>query len=268
MLKRSEYVPYAPDYPGVTRINHESPYCSGDSKSMRVERRADGSIHAKCFRCGASGSDIISVGTVVSIKATSRADAGTDAASVPHSLGKIIEDPCEWPVKAYVWLRHYGITNEEIRNYQIGYSVEQQRVILPIWWKGEKVGYQLRRIFDTDNRPKYITKAKGGVGFMSFGCTPIDKVVLVEDILSAIKVGRQEQAIALLSTGVTQEMKLALAKYNRFYIWLDMDNEQVVRAAVKLVKSLGIYGVTKLLHTPNDPKEYDDDQIERYLYAT
>ena len=103
---------------------------------------------------------------------------------------------------------------------------------------------------------------------MSFGCTPTDKIVIVEDIISAIKVGRQEQALALMSTSITQRMKLVLSKYGMFYIWLDMDNDQVINNAIKLLKTLGIFGTTKLLYTPNDPKEYDDTTIAGFLYAT
>jgi hypothetical protein len=236
---------------------------------MKIERKDDGTITAICFRCGESG-----VWRTEATPSSIRA-RGEDAEQRPRDslgkdrdLGECAEFIYDWPLKAIHWLRQYGITDAEISTYHIGYSITQRRVILPIWWQGEKVGYQLRRIYDDDTGPKYITQTTGGPGFMSFGCTPTDKIVIVEDIISAIRVGRQEQALALMSTSITQRMKLVLSRYDKFYIWLDMDNEQVINNALKLLKTLGIFGTTKLLYTPKDPKEYTDDVIAGFLYDT
>lgn len=266
MLKFGEYVPYAPYETGVVRINHDSPTCKGDSKSMRIERKEDGTITAICFRCGNYGVHS-STKTVRDIKAVCSSVGEGERRDVGE-VGTVITHLYDWPIKPLHWIRQYGITDKEISAYQIAYSETQRRVILPIWWQGEKVGYQLRRIYDDDKGPKYITRTTGGPGFMSFGCIPTDKIVIVEDIISAIKVGRHEQALALMSTSITQRMKLVLSKYGMFYIWLDMDNEQVISNAIKLLKTLGIFGTTKLLYTPNDPKEYDDTTIKGFLYVT
>ena len=55
ILKKSEWEPYAPAEPGVVRVNHASTGCSGSSASMKVERHDDGSVSAKCYRCGGWG---------------------------------------------------------------------------------------------------------------------------------------------------------------------------------------------------------------------
>ena len=56
MLLPDEYMDDAPTDVGTkVRINHDTPFCRGRSKSMVIELWKDGSIHAKCFRCGDYG---------------------------------------------------------------------------------------------------------------------------------------------------------------------------------------------------------------------
>jgi len=273
VLKYSEYVPYAPDDPGVVRINHTATACNGSSKSLRIERREDGTIHAICFRCGEYGSDNRTLGTVQQIKkryvGTGLSDETCEGSKTDkRDVGKVESDIFKWPIKASHWVWQYGITTEEVRSYGIAYSEKQRRVILPIWWHGEKRGYQLRKIYDDDLGPKYITVNGGAPGFMSFATPHFYTIVLVEDIISAIKVGRNFPAIALLSAGITQQMKLELSVYNTFFIWLDMDNPQVINNAVKLLKTLGVFGKSILITTPKDPKCYTNTEIAKILYDT
>ena len=40
MLDKSLILELAPAIPGIIRVNHNTKYCSGDSKSLRIERKA------------------------------------------------------------------------------------------------------------------------------------------------------------------------------------------------------------------------------------
>jgi len=237
---------------------------------MRIERSNDGRILAKCFRCGQYGIDDRYCGTVNSIReSVSRSKANVaETGNKDSKLGPVDFTTSGWPVLAYHWIRQYEISAKEINDYNVGYASERQRLYLPVWWDGERVGYQLRKIFDNDTGPKYDSHVKGGYGFMSLPDVTSNEIVIVEDIVSAIKVGRQAKAVALLSTGMTQTIKAALSHYDKFYVWLDMDNPQVIRQAVKLLNALKIFGEAKLIHTPKDPKCYSDEEIARLLYAT
>lgn len=263
MLRYREFVPFAPATPGVVRVNHNSPTCAGTSKSIRVERLSDGSITAKCFRCGAIGRDLRESGSLRVLKESLRE---VEQAAKDRPLGELVYDTTKWPVLAWQWVRQYGITEGEIKEYGLCYAVERRRVLLPIWWAGEKVGYQLRKIYDDDPGPKYDTRCRGGVGFMSFSPVINNEVVLVEDILSAIKVGRVARTIALLSTNITQAVRTYLSQFDRFHVWLDMDNPQVIRSAVKLLNTLDLFGKTHLITTMKDPKCYDESYIKEALY--
>jgi hypothetical protein len=72
----------------------------------------------------------------------------------------------------------------------------------------------------------------------------------------------------MLSTNPHPMAKDFLTQFDKFYIWLDMDNPQVIRQALKLLKKLRILGETKLISTPKDPKYYSEDDIKRILYGT
>jgi hypothetical protein len=258
MLKKSDYVDYAPDNPGTIRINHATTYCHGDSKSLRIERKEDGSIHAKCFRCGQWG---IHDSKVKVFTLTSDISINIEEEDFERDLDK-------WPGRALHWVKQYGIMDYEIAEYQISYSPSRKRVIIPVWWAGEKVGWQARKIYDEDTGPKYITKARNPPGFMLKGGTSKEEIVLVEDVISAIKIGRTTEAVAMLSTNPTRTLMDYVKTFSNYKIWLDMDNPQVIRQALKLLKSLNVFGSTKLIISPKDPKCYDDYDIRGWLYGS
>lgn len=268
MLKYNEFVPYATDRVGVVRINHASDACSGRSKSLRIERKHDGTITAKCFRCGEFGLHNDAKGSLAFLREYVKEGASPpkDDKRKGKGLGRIIESPSGWPVLAYQWVKQYGISDEEIARYVLQYSDTRRRVVLPVWWKGERVGYQLRKVYADDDGPKYDTVLSGGLGFMSFKDVTNNAVVIVEDILSAIKVSRFEHSVALLSTSLSQNMVQYLSTFSKFYVWLDMDNNQVIKNALKILKRLDMFGETKLIRTEQDPKTYCNDVIRSQLH--
>jgi hypothetical protein len=262
MIKWSEFVDLAPTHPGeVVRVSHESEHCTGDSKSLRIERKGDGTITAHCFRCGESGS--------YNPGATRRVTTEVEPKKVSvYNLGALEYDPFEWPVKASAWLYKYGITNEEITSNKIAWSAVQRRVVLPITWNSENTGYQLRHIYDDDTGPKYITVQQHKTPSMSIKGLN-DGIVICEDILSTIKVSRVQRAMALLSTNIMSgHLADVVETYDKFWVWLDMDNSQVIRGALKLMKTLELFGSVKLLRTGSDPKTYNEMEIKRLLYGT
>lgn len=269
-LRENEYMPHAPVSTGVVRINHIAPHCVGESKSMSIERCENGDVRAKCFRCGAVGYQRLDTSNVDSVRSQARQAVARDPSTEgeERGLGRTTRDPECWPLVAYTWLFGWGLTKDEVRDHHISYDEDNGRLVLPIWWEGEKVGYQSRRLYDKDKGPKYVTRSKGGVGFMSTIPNNEPGIVIVEDIISAIKVGRVQRSIALLSTSPSMRVKKFLSQHDKFWVWLDMDNPQVIRQALKLRKFLENFGEAKLIHTIQDPKAYGEDEIRRQLYAT
>ena len=102
------------------------------------------------------------------------------------------------------WLDQYHLTPREYVQFQIGYSPAYHRIILPSYVGGELLCWQGRYI-GMDKKPKYITEGKKDSLnlFIRDDAPNKDTVVLVEDIISAIKVGRVLDAIGILGSYVS-----------------------------------------------------------------
>ena len=171
-----------------------------------------------------------------------------------------------WSSKGRVWVTRYGITEREIKRYSIGYSEWWQRVVLPVYNDGELYGYQLRRLYDGDERPKYITRAnKRNLFWHSFKTK--DTLVIVEDILSGIKCARIQDSLALLTVSISSDIIdwVVKNKYKRFFIFLDNDNRQVKQAQIALKNRLSLLGEVKIIHADRDPKEHSEKELEDLL---
>ena len=112
--------------------------------------------------------------------------------------------------------------------------------------------------------PKYMT-AKGakfstlGLSIIAEGYGP---VVIVEDVLSAIKVGRVTSTVCLLGSTPKKDANLPVT-CNTAIIWLDCD---AVTKAHTISRKLTLQGIkTWVIFTDKDPKCYNTDEIHRIL---
>ena len=92
-------------------------------------------------------------------------------------------------------------------------------------------------------------------------------VVLTEDILSAVKVGRVTNAVALLGVAAKPCVVSQLIKrYDTFTIWLDDDNRQVKKAQRVLRNTFAQVGEARIITgMGRDPKECSMDEIKGAL---
>lgn len=88
----------------------------------------------------------------------------------------------------------------------------------------------------------------------------------MEDILSAIKVGRYCDSLALLGSYLPTTLTELLKTYDTVYIWLDHDKLQTsIKAMRSFTQTTG--KVIKVIDTAADPKEIPGAEIERRLYG-
>ena len=100
------------------------------------------------------------------------------------------------------------------------------------------LGYQTRQLVN-DGYPKYWTKRKKGEILYKFvGNKSSDVLFLVEDVLSAIKLARYYNSLALLGTNLQSEILHGIIKFKKLIIFMDNDHPRV-----KLLQST--------LRTPN-----------------
>lgn len=252
------------------RVNHSSASCDGSSNSMLIERKDNGDISAYCFRCGRSGyygcystPKSSKVGEGHDVTATG---IGPDGYKYTIPLGSTA-DINQWPVYARHWLRKAGITDEEVEQHGILYNSGIDRVILPVYSGDELAFYQTRQVNDTDGKPKYLTYSNFAVSNVISNCDS-DTVVLVEDYLSGIKVGRQFDCLVLHGTKILDyHLKTLIDKeYKKFIIWLDDDNLQVKRNTLSNKQLLDKIGQCVVIHTyGKDPKDHSDDEIREFV---
>lgn len=177
---------------------------------------------------------------------------------LPHQSTQMLS------MAAQQWLLAYHVYEDLVLKYNIRYVQYaevnrlrlQNRVILPSYnKKGELMFYQARAL-DKKDSPKYYTIGSKEHLFWSQGpYKDNDVVVLVEDIISAIRVGEHVQAVSLIGTSLNQRMVLNLAeKYATIVIWMDGDKEGQ-RAATKLIKKFRLFSSNVYnIDTELDPK--------------
>lgn len=115
------------------------------------------------------------------------------------------------------------------------------------------------RAFD-GRKPKTISHGQKTLLVMGEG-TP---VVLVEDILSAIRVGRVTSAVSLFGSHIPKDWIPLLTRLSREYIlWLDEDKYAESLKQARMLRTLGLNAT--VVRTPEDPKAYDVSTIRKVL---
>lgn len=257
-------------------VNHINCPAGADRKKRLYVRKRDGGLIFWCHHCQSAGGK---AGQKRYIK--DRSDVQTTwTLRLPYDFEP---DPDKWPVTARHWLSQYEIRGEEIQRYGIGYSDNTSRVILPVRRGTELTAYQSRRIMEWDQGPKYLTDKHKSTRFPLFlGTNGVGTltppapgrpdhrrtVVMTEDILSAIKVGRVLPAVSLLGVHLSDcnMYDLIAAGYRRFVVWLDDDNYEVRKQQRKIHKRLSNFGECILItNVGRDPKELITQEIRNVL---
>ncbi len=267
-LRTEEFMPYAPDDIGrKARANHDSPDCAGGSNSMIVERKDDG-VYAKCFRCGKFGRSL--EGKPRHFFPTSKASSDGAYASRDVTMPRdSTTDDRSWPSGARVWVGQARVTPTESKTYGIAYSATLGRIVIPISSGGEFIGFLARKIFKEDEGPKYYmrTKQPTKMVFMINNMNHPDVVVLCEDVLSAIRIGRHVSSCAILGTEVSDYAINKLTKDRRHgIVFLDYDNRIVIKKSRVLKNRLELLlDKVHLINTRIDPKNLDDKELSDLL---
>ena len=252
----------------IVRINHNSDYCSGHSKSLKIERKEDG-LYAKCYRCGRYGKSVRYYSTTPkSGKVKSRSE--NNGGCTTHIAAELPRTPEitrveEWPKPAREWIRQY-ITDREVENNGICYVPSIGRIRIDVGLGA----YQTRRVYGWDEKPKYLTYGvtNSTLFHLRTNRNGNDICVIVEDVISCIKCSRYCDSIALLSTSLQdQHIKFLYSqRYPKVIIFFDDDNITVRKNAEKCRKVLSKFTNVTVVHSNGrDPKEHTDSELEELL---
>ena len=169
------------------------------------------------------------------------------------------------PKVALEWLAKYGLLKAEIEKLNVLYSQSKDLLIFP-FFDAEKnlIAWQGRYFGSNKEYPKYVTYGAKDMLSMFPGPAKSNTVSVVEDVISAIKVSRVQDTIALLGSYLSLKTANRLARsYDHLVIWLDPDKyKEAVEAQERLSP---IFKSVRVIYTEKDPKEYNHEQIQNFI---
>jgi ribosomal protein S27AE len=161
------------------------------------------------------------------------------------------------PIEPMQWLLQYGITQQDVDTYKLGWNSDNQMLVLV----NTPQYYQARNF--NKYGPKYIAKGKKPLLFYGLG----DILICVEDVISAIKIAKANKNVTvtpLLGSIISLELtETILKRFKKIYLWLDRDKAVEAVKQARNIKQKGID--SDVIITPNDPKEYSTGEINQWL---
>jgi hypothetical protein len=161
------------------------------------------------------------------------------------------------------WLRQYELTRVDVLYNDIMWSESNQLLIFPFKADEVLLAWQARD-FKPDAKSKWFSQGNLRDIFHILGNHSEREIVLVEDIVSAIKVARYKNAMCLFGSSPPDDV-LARVKtfYDKAYVWLDADAQDKAMKACKRLEMMGVKATP--FFTTRDPKEHTYKELD-YIF--
>ncbi len=223
------------------------------------------SYWAYCYRCGHTDTEYKGKQTLAELE-----HVQTLNNNIPTDIPIKLPDDftTDIPLLGRLWLYSAGITEPLWSKYKIGYSPKLERVVLPIYKDNKLIWFQARAL-SKGQQPKYLQPSadRSSILFESINNDNLitsNNIVIVEDILSAIVVGRCIKTFSLLGTKITTKQAATLGKYDLITVWLDSDKAGV-DGSYNIRKTLSLLTDTRNIITKLDPKKLSTKEINNKL---
>lgn len=212
--------------------------------------------HHWCFSCGfhTNGNRIQTYQT----ENSRPEEANTRTIYIPEDADTSLPD------FAREWLQGYEFDQATILNNLILWSPSKERLIFPYFIKGELVGYQAR-CFNEMERKKRKWFSQGKLdSFIYTRGNESSTLVLVESVISAIKVGRFAQASPIFGSVISLQRFLGISHvWNNVVIWLDPDKRK--EAVQQADKSRSVIPNVSVIISDKKPKDHTYEEIKIIL---
>ena len=235
------------------RYHYEQcPKCAergNDSRGDNLVEYFDGSAH--CFACGYHRFPKFHS---LLQRVSTRVEENVPKALLPADFSR------EVPATALKWLLQWGLPYSYWRE-SIGYSEAEERLVFRV---GNPVAFSIGRYVGgqrDQNQPRkwYVW------GDCHKHVEPIGEgstIILVEDLISAHKVGQLTTCIPLFGANIfNAAIYYLLAENKPVKIWLDKDQEGLVKKKANRLSSI-IQQSVDIIITDKDPKCYDLNTIQ------
>lgn len=253
----------AQNLPLGAKTDIECPENCGDGRKLSVHHTVK-DYWCNCYRCGFT--DRSSKGQQTLAELARIKELNDTVANLELKLELPDDFTNEIPRSGRLWLFKAGIHEATWRKYGIGYSKSLERVVLPVYDdEGNLVWYQCRAVH-RGQTPKYIQPSSSREHIMFTAGVTADRtrIIVVEDILSAIRVGKHNASCSLLGTKITTSQAGLLGAYSNVTTWLDGD-EAGKRGSYNIRRTLGLICEVSNIVTDKDPKELSDREIKQCL---
>lgn len=219
-----------------------------------------------CFRCGFTERVAVGQRSIEQIRQDTQDlyTAKINGVAIPSDFTQ------EIPEEARVWYLKAGLSTDDMLMHCIGYSPKYRRVVLLVYSaEGTLDALQMRAVHPYQ-KPKYLNpvgpKTSAAV-FIAFSDWHAEELIVVEDILSAIKLHKAGfSAAAILGTKTTDSKMIKLLDHsNKLCWWMDSDSagRKCAKEGVALTELYG--GTARRVESQFDPKMYNADDIRRIL---
>ena len=225
--------------PECRRIGNDK---SGDNLAVY----SDG--HCFCYRCG----------SISGRKTLTRTEPTTNQGiTLPADI------TTELPFEARAWLGQYQLARLDLNRNHVMWSEKWSRIIFPYFNETELLAWQGRYVGTDKTKAKWFSHGKIHAIIHPVQVTK-QKAIMVEDIVSAIKVSRLCGAIPIFGSSVSAKQILRLKTVvDEVWYWLDPDMRT---KSVKMAKLSNLLGLpAHVIFSDRDPKEHSHDDIANIL---
>ena len=241
--------------------------CCGINRDAVISHNRDYYTYY-CFRCDERIYE--RVGNRPLDQLFSNAPTKIESHELPEDFTTVI------PLQHCLWLYKAALSRDVIVDAGIGWSDSLQRIVLPIRDPSGNVLYYQCRAVHQGQLPKYLNPPidKASILYHSGIGSGLTRIVVCEDILSAIRVGKHTPACSILGTKTSDEQAMYLSNYKLVSYWLDPDKAGI-RGSRSGIKKLSLTTDTEILTSNVDPKCLPDrcirqvlglPQLEKYIY--
>lgn len=244
------------------RMAHD---CS-ETRDMTVSHGERG-YSAYCFRCGNVGFEAHGYQNLAEIQRMRELNSLAQerhSNELPRDLSERI------PPEQGRWLFKAGISVHRAASLGMGWSEKLQRIVIPLYSRDGELLYWQARATLKGQTPKYINPPISKADLL-YWVSPTDDgsaekqtVVVTEDILSAIRVGKHCTSASILGTKTSDQQAAQLSAYDEVIYWLDPDaaGREGAQAGVR---KLGLATAARTIESDVDPKNLSDRRIRELL---
>jgi len=207
--------------------------------------------HQWCFACGY----YVSGNKIAQFKSTDRQP--TYAITLPFDAS------IEIPTEPLQWFYSYDFDENTLKRHHVMWSESKQMLLFPYFIEGELLGWQGRCFGEERSKRKWFTQGKIDDFLYTIGQRN-STLVLTEAIISAIKVGRIQEASPCFGSHISNQRLLRISKfYDKIIIWLDPDKHKEAICAAKTAQLFGLE--THTIISDKKPKDYSMEDIIKWI---